>query len=346
MTDINTTIRGGQPIQKENPKSAQVIAKKIGTGLIAICLVVGIFTFSSWQLSIITETVNCLYKNKLDKPCPYPGNENAPPYRSKALPGWNMDPITAFINILMSVFSDGLLGLARGVKCCKKDKIPTMEGTPIVKATPIMKGGGTSDNGFSNINLQFGDMGWKPFDIHSDNIGWPYDEVKSNFPFSFNYWLGSSQIKSWVIPRQLLQATLLFFANLMSPKMGETGAWFSRFIITAFIPLIFGLLYASSHFVSLAATAWGGFFQHLFSGNFGAAAWGFFFTWILMIYNFIIQAMELMASFFIIPWLGGGRSWIKANWQSMNNGGFREIILTTASLAFVGTVLYAFSPLM
>ncbi len=51
---------------------------------------------SSWQLSVIVETVNCLYKNNSDKPCPYPANENAPPYRSKALPGWKMDPITAF----------------------------------------------------------------------------------------------------------------------------------------------------------------------------------------------------------------------------------------------------------
>ena len=135
------------------------------------------------------------------------------------------------------------------------------------------------------------------------------------------------------------------FSSIVSWR-AYTNKWFSRFVITAFIPLIFGLLYAVSHFVSLGATLWGGFFQHLFNGNFGAAAWGFFFTWLLMIYNFMIQPMELMASFFIIPWLRGGRSWIKANWQSMKNGGFREIILTTASLAFVGTVLYAFYPLM
>ena len=78
MTDINTTLRGNQQ-KKEDPKSPGTIAKKIFKGLFAIVLAVAIWTLSSWQLPVIVETVNCLYKNRSDKPCPYPRNENAPP---------------------------------------------------------------------------------------------------------------------------------------------------------------------------------------------------------------------------------------------------------------------------
>ena len=353
MTDINTTLRGDQKKPEENPKSASVIAKKIGKGLLAICLMVAIFTFSSWQLSVIVETVNCLYKNNSDKPCPYPANENAPPYRSKALPGWKMDPITAFINILMSVAADGLLGLARGMKCCGKD-LPTATGIPIVKATNVMKGGakgntttmkgGFKGDGISNINVQFGDMGWKPFDVYSNDIGWPYDEVKNSSSFSFGNWLGSSQIKAWSIPRQLLQATLLFLANFMSPKMGERGAWIARFVITIMIPTIFGFLLVASHIVALCSTIWGGFFQHVFAGNMSGSLWGFFFTWMLVLYNLVVQPLELSASFFMIPWLRGGQSWVKANWRSMESGGYRQILLTSSFIAFIIVVLFAFYP--
>ena len=50
-----------------------------------------------------------------------------------------------------------------------------------------------------------------------------------------------------------------------------------------------------------------------------------------------VQPMELLGSFFVIPGLRGGRQWVKANWRSTKNGGYREIVLTTA---FVGSSKY------
>ena len=121
MTDINTTLRGNQK-KKEDPKKPNVIAKKIFQGLFSIILAVAVFTLSSWQLPVIIETVNCMYKNSPDKSCPYPANENAPPYNSSR-GKYDMDPFQAFLNIIMSTLSGGLIGLSRGVKCCPK--IPT-----------------------------------------------------------------------------------------------------------------------------------------------------------------------------------------------------------------------------
>ena len=120
MTDINTTLRGNQE-QAEDPKQPKVIAKKIFTGLGYIILAVAVFTLSSWQLPVIIETVNCMHKNSPDKPCPYPTDENAPPYNSSR-GKYDMDPFQAFLNIIMSTLSGGLIGLSRGVKCCKKNK--------------------------------------------------------------------------------------------------------------------------------------------------------------------------------------------------------------------------------
>ena len=64
MADINTTLRGNNE-EKEDPKSPGVIAKKIIQGLIIIILAVAVWTMSSWQLPVIVETVNCMFKNKL-----------------------------------------------------------------------------------------------------------------------------------------------------------------------------------------------------------------------------------------------------------------------------------------
>ena len=73
MADINTTLRGNNE-EKEDPKSPGVIAKKIIQGLIIIILAVAVWTMSSWQLPVIVETVNCMFKNRPDKPCPFPTN--------------------------------------------------------------------------------------------------------------------------------------------------------------------------------------------------------------------------------------------------------------------------------
>ena len=76
-----------------------------------------------------------MYKNRSDKPCPYPSNENAPPYSSRK-GKFDMDPLQAFLNIVMSTISGGLIGLSRGVKCC-----PPGGSIPVAKAVPVMKGG-------------------------------------------------------------------------------------------------------------------------------------------------------------------------------------------------------------
>jgi hypothetical protein len=46
----------------------------------------------------------------------------------------------------------------------------------------------------------------------------------------------------------------------------------------------------------------------------------------------------------MIPWLRGGQSWVKANWRSMENGGYRQILLTSSFIAFIIVVLFAFYP--
>jgi len=331
MTDINTTLRGNQK-KKEDPKKPNVIAKKIFKGLGYIILAVAVFTLSSWQLPVIIETVNCMYKNSPDKQCPYPTNENAPPYNSRK-GKYDMDPFQAFLNIIMSTLSGGLIGLSRGVKCCPKTQ------------TPIQTGGNMA-NELTKFNLQIGGSRWKPFDISSDDIGWPYDEVKKDFPFGFNYWLGSSQMKSWSIPRQVVQGIFLFLANLMNPEMGETVSWAAKFVITLILPVIFSLMLLLSWIVTMIATIWGGFFQHIFKGNFAGFVWGLFCTWALIIYNIFVQPAELLGSFFLIPALRNGNTWVKANWLSMKNGGYRELILGGAFVSFIGVVLNAFAPLL
>tara|TARA_B110000967_G_C18618341_1_gene427537 strand:- start:73 stop:708 length:636 start_codon:yes stop_codon:yes gene_type:complete len=209
-----------------------------------------------------------------------------------------------------------------------------------------MTGGGVENDPLAKFNLRIGGNEWKPFDMHSNNIGWPYDEVKKDFPFGFNYWLGSSQMKSWSIPRQFIQGLFLFFANLMNPEMGNTVYWVIKFVITLFIPVIFSAMLLLSPVIILISTIWGGFLQHIFKGNLAGCIWGFFCTWALVIYNLFIQPIELLGSFFVIPALRGGNTWVKSNWLSMKNDGYREIILGSAFISFIGVVLYAFEPLL
>ena len=132
----------------------------------------------------------------------------------------------------------------------------------------------------------------------------------------------------------------------MNPEMGETMSWGMKGIITTLLPVIFGTMLTWAWLVAVISTIWGGFLQHIFKGNFAGVVWGFFCTWAIILFNMFIQPLELLASFFIIPGMYGGRSWVKANWQSMKNGGYREIVLTTAFLAFIGVVLSAFYPLL
>ena len=132
----------------------------------------------------------------------------------------------------------------------------------------------------------------------------------------------------------------------MNPEMGETMSWAMKGLITTLLPVIFTTMLSWAWIVSLISTIWGGFFQHIFNGNFAGMVWGFFATWALIIFNMFIQPMELLGSFFVIPGLRGGRQWVKANWRSTKNGGYREIVLTTAFVAFIGVVLSAFYPLL
>ncbi len=341
MTDINTTLRGSQKKQ-EDPKKANVIVKKIFKGLSYIILGIAIITLSSWQLSAVLETTNCMGNYNAEKPCPYPTNENAPPYSS--IKGkYDMDPFQAFLNIIMSTISGGLIGLSRGVKCCPK--------LPVATAVPVQSGGmkgGNSSNPLTKFNLQIGDTSWKPFDIYSRDIGWPYDAIKNDLPFGFNYWLGLSQMKSWSIPRQIVQGIFLFLANLMSPEIGEKTSWVLRLVITLCLPMILIIMSLLSWVASLFATIWGGFLQHIFQGNFAGCVWGFFCTWALIIYNIFVQHAEFLASLFIIPAISNpsGVNFIATNWSSMKNGGYREIILGSAFVSFIGVVLYAFYPLL
>ena len=329
-TNINTSLREKQ-VKKEDPKKPSVIVKKIGMGLLKITLAVAVFTMSSWMLPVIFNTIECL--NKQGSMCPFPANENAPPYASRT-GKYNMDPFQAFLNIIMSTLSGGLIGLSRGVKCCDK-KSPN---------NPFMKGGGTS-NALTKIKLQIGGVPWKPFDIYSKDIGWPYDQVGSQFTFGFNYWLGSTQIKAWSIPRQMVQIFFLFLANLMDKEMGEGFAWVAKFVITLFLPVIFVAMLYIGLYVSAIATFWGGFLSHLMEGDFPGMIWGFFCTFYLMVFNVPVQGIEMLGSIFLIPAMNEGSSYVKTNWLSTKNGGYREIILGGSFLAFIIVVLSAFAPL-
>lgn len=346
MTNINTKKK-----QKEDPKNPNTIAKNILKGFLYICLAILIFAISSWQLSILVAASDCFFPNKKGKSCPYPGDENAPPYRGGA--NKTETPFQAFMNILMSITGEGLIGLSRGLKCCK----PT-EGGMLAPKNSIynknQRGGGKIQTGgdssianeIENINIRWGATMWRPFDIQGKNIGWPYSNVETDPEFSFNHWLGKSQITSWVIPRQMFQSILLFLLNFMAPAMGHRGAWVGRFLITLILPIVFCLSLLLSGTVALFSTIWGGFLQHIFEGNLASLIWGFFCTWALIIFNMIIQPTQLFASLFMIPAMRDGMGWLKANLRSVKRDGYREIVLTTSFIAFACVVLYNLMPLM
>lgn len=348
MPNINTAKQ-----EQEDPKNPNTIAKNIFKGFLYICLAILIFTISSWQLSILVAAGDCFSSDKSG--CPYPGNENAAPYRGVA--NKRETPFQAFLNILMAVTGEGLIGLSRGVKCCKPTK-----GGMIAPPNSVYRGGRKKQTGggkiqtggnssigdeISNISIQWGGSAWKPFDIHGKKIGWPYSEI-GGLQHSFGYWLGKSQITSWVMPRQLFQSILLFLLNFMVEAMGDKGAWIGRFIITLILPLIFCFSVFFSGIVAFFSSIWGGFFQHILDGNLAGLVWGFFCTWAIAIFNMTIQPLELLLSLFIIPAMRGGPQWVKRNWNSMHDGhsGYREIVLTSAFIAFAGMVLYNLMPLL
>ena len=348
MTDINTTLRGDKEVV-EDPKNGGVIATKIGKGFGYICLVVALFTLSSWQLPLITNTINCYYGKEKYKQCPYPANINAPPYNSNISGKSGMDTTSAFQNVLMSVIADGLSGLAQPPKQRFVGKRQRGGGINSNKVGVSSGGAGTGNSnagGLSNVSIQWGDTKWKPFDLHSKDIGWPYDDAIKEPFVSFEYWLAKSQILAWSAPRQMLQAGFLFLANFMDPQQDESVTWLARFVITCILPIILIVYFLLSGFVSFFTTIWGGFFQHIIDGNIAAVIWGFFFTWAITLYNIFAQPFELLFSYFVIPWGSGGRGWIKSNWRTFKNNGYREIILWASFIAFMAVVISAFKPLM
>ena len=338
MTDINTSLRSNKN-KKENPKSAGVIVKKILSGIFAIILGLALFRMASWQLAVFKDTAACANLNS--QYCPYPADENSPPYRTKTGKNLLMDPVKAFLNIIMSFFADGLIGLSKGMECCDGSTKMSGGDATNVKNSNTMK---SPKSMTSNINLNIGGESWKPFDVTS--IGWPYTESQTAFPFTFSYWLGSSQIKAWSIPRQLLQGFFMFLENFMNEKKLGKFEYITRFILTCSVMPIFALMLSFGWIATLFSTIWGGFLQHIFNGNFIAMGWGFFLTWALVIFNVIVQPIELLASFFMIPAGSQGVNWGSHNFKSMKNGGYREIILSASFLAFVGVVINAFMPLI
>lgn len=339
MTDINTSLRSNKK-NKEDPKSPGVIIKKILSGIAAIVLGLALFRMASWQLAIFKDTASCANINS--KSCPYPADENAAPYRTKSGKNLLMDPVKAFLNIIMSFLADGLIGLSKGMECCDGSK--KMSGGDLNKANKDLKGVKSHKSMASNINLNFGGESWKPFDVTS--TGWPYTESQTAFPFTFGYWLGSSQIKAWSIPRQLIQGFFMFLENFMNENKLGKFEYFTRFILTCSVIPIFAMMVSFGWIATLFSTIWGGFLQHIFAGNFIAMIWGFFLTWALVIFNAIVQPIELFASFFLIPAGSQGMNWGSHNFKSMKNGGYREIILSVSFLAFVGVVVNAFMPLI
>ena len=148
-----------------------------------------------------------------------------------------------------------------------------------------------------------------------------------NPSFTFSYWLGRSQMISWMIPRQIFQAILLILSNfsIAKPRKGSqkrnpdsSFLWFTRFLVTLILPFVFVFSLAASTFVAIFSTIWGGFFQHLIDWNFSGLLWGFFLTWLLVLYNMVVQPLELFASLFTIPFLYGGKNFVKENFSSWN----------------------------
>jgi len=130
--------------------------------------------------------------------------------------------------------------------------------------------------------------------------GWPY-EVKDPFiSFGFDSWLSASQISSWSTPRKIIQRFFKFLNTIMTTGPA-VKKWIAKFVITLSLPVILLIMYGMSHIIIFFTTLWGGFFQYIFSLNLFSFGWGFFWTWVLIIFNLIVQPIELFLSFFIIP---------------------------------------------
>lgn len=318
------------------------------------------FAFSSWQLSILKDPKSF-----------FPSHPEEPPYASEKA-RFKMSPLTAFWNILLSFMGNGLVGMSRGMKCCPKEarmervgagRRPMGGGGHSKRSKVVQRGGGDEEECgdiLSNTSLTWGDDEWKPFDIYSNKIGWPYDEMYISPKISFGYWLGRSQMVSWMIPRQIFQAILLILANFaIAPKTGKgknktdsSFLWFTRFIVTLILPFVFVFSLAASIIIAVISTIWGGFFQPIFDGNFVGFLWGICLTWILIIYNVIAQPLELLFSLFTIPFLYGGKKFVKENFSSWKKegkdgvAGYKQIISFALTITIMAISFNSFSPMI
>ena len=342
MTDINPQTVRGKTTQEEqeDPKSAKVIFKKIGLGMLWIFIGLLIFTLSSAQISLIAQSVYCKPGEK--GVCPYPGDPDAIPYKGaqkqgKAAP---MSPLRALADVGIGVVANALMGMETPTGT-KGTKVKMKGGARKVK--PQRGGYNLNGSKINDIRLQWGSEGWRPFDVRSGPVGWPYKGNPTE-PYGIEEWLAKTQITAWSIPRQWLQAVFTTLANFISME-GKIGQA-SRFIITLFMQAILTILYLAAPFVAAIVTFWGGFVRNIFDGDLAGLVWGFFFTWAIILYNMLIQPMELLASFFVIPFTTDGVNWIKLAGQSVRDGGFREIILAISCLIYFIVVLTAFMPLI
>lgn len=353
-----STIAAQQAAADEgDPTKISVALSKFFKNYKRVVLGLFIFAFSSWQLSILSKPKTF-----------FPSYPSSPPYSSNKAK-FKMSPLTAFSNIIMSVIGNGLVGMSRGVKCCPDENNPKRP-KPMKGGGQVQRGGDRQTKGkqedvgdiISNISFQWGDDDWKPFDIYSDNIGWPYDQMYINPSFTFSYWLGRSQMISWMIPRQIFQAILLILSNfsIAKPRKGSkknnpdsSFLWFTRFLVTLILPFVFVFSLAASTFVAIFSTIWGGFFQHLIDWNFSGLLWGFFLTWLLVLYNMVVQPLELFASLFTIPFLYGGKNFVKENFGSWNKdkksnkpAGYKELIYFMLAITLSAVAYNSFMPVI
>ena len=110
---------------------------------------------------------------------------------------------------------------------------------------------------------------------------------------------------------------------------------------------------AASTFVAIFSTIWGGFFQHLIDWNFSGLLWGFFLTWLLVLYNMVVQPLELFASLFTIPFLYGGKNFVKENFSSWNKdkksnkpAGYKELIYFMLAITLSAVAYNSFMPVI
>jgi|TARA_B110000483_G_scaffold184623_1_gene218395 hypothetical protein len=349
MSTFSTIAGQKAALTEEDPTQMSVAVGKAFQNYKRVIFGLLIFAFSSWQLSILDDPKRF-----------FPSHPENPPYASEKA-RFKMSPLTAFWNILLSFMGNGLVGMSRGMKCCPKESRmeKRMRGGGRSKRPNITQRGGDEERGdiLSNTSLTWGDDEWKPFDIYSNKIGWPYDEMYISPVISFGYWLGRSQMLSWMIPRQIFQAILLILANFtIAPKTkkGKTDSsflWFTRFIVTLILPFVLVFSLAASIVVAVISTIWGGFFQHIFDGNFVGFLWGFFLTWILIIYNVIVQPLELLFSLFTIPFFGGGKNFVKENFSSWHRqgdkpAGYKQIISFVLTITIMAISFNSFSPMI